>query len=238
MLIKKVYNEETRTEKAWYDSSMIFHTVMIEDPYENKGDLYVTFKNGSTYLYKGVEFGDYVLFTAGGTDASHGKTLNKVIKSKYEFERVADKSISKLQEELDMLNSREDEKWITYFVSGHRNITEDEFERSYKPMLEYALNTIANCKFVIGDCDGVDIMAQNYLVDVLNVEPERITVYHMFEKPRNINPKITNTVGGFTSDDERDEAMTKASFEDIAFVRDIKRLSGTAQNILRRHQLM
>jgi hypothetical protein len=81
-------------------------------------------------------------------------------------------------------------------------------------------------------------MAQNYLVDVLNVEPERITVYHMFEKPRNINPKITNTVGGFKSDDERDEAMTKASFEDIAFVRDIKRLSGTAQNILRRHQLM
>ena len=48
MLIKKIYNEETKTEKAWFDSSMFFHTVMIEDPAENKGDLYVTFKNGAT----------------------------------------------------------------------------------------------------------------------------------------------------------------------------------------------
>ena len=137
-----------------------------------------------------------------------------------------------------MLNAKEDEKWITYFISGHRYITEEEFERCYKPLIEHALNTITNCKFVIGDCEGVDIMAQNYLVDVLNIEPERVTVYHMFETPRHINSKITKTVGGFKSDDDRDEAMTKASFEDIAFVRDIKKNSGTAQNILRRHKLI
>ena len=98
MLIKKIYNEETKTEKAWFDSSMFFHTVMIEDPAENKGDLYVTFKNGATYLYKDVAFEDYVLLIGGAAEMSQGKSLNKYIKSKYEFERVGDKSIQALQE--------------------------------------------------------------------------------------------------------------------------------------------
>ena len=238
MLIKKVYNEETKTEKAWFDSSMFFHTVMIEDPAENKGDLYVTFKNGATYLYKDVAFEDYVLLIGGGTDMSQGKSLNKYIKSKYEFERVGDKSIQALQEELDMLEAKEDEKWITYFISGHRNITEEEFERNYKSVIEHVISEMPNCKFIVGDYYGVDIMAQNYLMDVLNLEPERLTVYHMFDKPRNVNEKVTQTIGGFTSDEERDAAMTAASFDDIAFVRDHTKISGTAQNILRRKRLM
>ena len=79
MLIKKIYNEETKTEKAWFDSSMFFHTVMIEDPAENKGDLYVTFKNGATYLYKDVAFEDYVLLIGGAAEMSQGKSLNKYI---------------------------------------------------------------------------------------------------------------------------------------------------------------
>ena len=237
MLIKKVYNEETKTEKAWFDSSMFFHTVMIEDPAENKGDLYVTFKNGATYLYKDVAFEDYVLLIGGGTDMSQGKSLNKYIKSKYEFERVGDKSIQALQEELDMLEAKEDEKWITYFISGHGDITEEEFERNYKPVIENAISEMPNCKFVIGDYKGVDIMAQNYLMDVLELGPERVTVYHMHDKPRNVNEKITQLKGGFDNDEDRDAAMTAASFEDIAFVRDHTRLSGTSQNILRRKRL-
>ena len=80
-------------------------------------------------------------------------------------------------------------------------------------------------------------MAQNYLLDVLNVNPDYVTVYHMFDAPRNVDPKVIHLVGGFKSDDERDAAMTKASCGDVAFVRDIKRNSGTAQNILRRHML-
>ena len=168
---------------------------------------------------------------------SQGKSLNKYIKSKYEFERVGDKSIQALQEELDMLSVKEDEKWITYFISGHRDITEIEFEYNYKPIIENALSDMPNCKFVVGDFEGVDIMAQNYLMDVLNVEPDRVTVYHMLDAPQNINPKITQTKGGFKTDEERDSAMTANSFEDIAFVRDHTKLSGTAKNILRRKLL-
>jgi len=234
MLIKKIYDEKARTEKAWFDSSMFFHTVMIEDPYENKGDLYVTFKNGATYVYKGVEFADYVLLIGGGTDDSQGKSLNKFIKSKYEFERVGDKSIKMLQEELDLLNAKEDKKWTTYFISGHGDITDEEFDMFYKPAIDNAIDSMPNCNFVVGDFKGADIMAQNYLIDIIGIDPSRITVYHMFESPRNINSNITNTIGGFNSDDERDEAMTLNSFDDIAFVRDCNKLSGTAKNILRR----
>lgn len=125
---------------------------------------------------------------------------------------------------------------ITYFVSGHRNITQKEFDDNYIPALQKAIES-GNAYFVIGDCIGVDIMAQNYLIDVLKVDPWRITVYHMYNSPRNKNPKITNLKGGFTSDSSRDSQMTKDSDFDIAFVRDPKKISGTGENILRRNIL-
>ena len=237
MLRKKIYDENTHTQKAWYDSTMIFYTEMVEYDSENKGDLYVTFKNGATYKYIGVKFEDYVVFVGGGTDDSHGKTLNKLIKGKYDFERVSDKNINDLENEFQKLSKKENEKWNTFFISGHRDISEEEFENNYKPAILHVLNEFATCKFVIGDCIGVDKMAQDFLIDALEVDPDRITVYHMLEKPRNINPKIINLSGGYKSDIERDSAMTEVSCEDIAFVRDNTKNSGTAQNILRRYLL-
>lgn len=136
-----------------------------------------------------------------------------------------------------------------YFISGHRNITEDEFINNYikkfnqiEMMYQYQksmnrTNDINTPLYVVGDYEGVDIMSQNYLVDNLKVDPKRITVYHMFDKPRNCNSKITNFKGGFNYDEERDAAMTNDSTEDIAFIRDHLRLSGTAMNILRRKLL-
>ena len=124
----------------------------------------------------------------------------------------------------------------TYFISGHRDITENEFEK-YKESLQEILNETPDAMFIMGDYHGVDIMAQNYLIEELNVNPLNITVYHMLDNPRNINPNITNLIGGFESDEERDAAMTANSFKDIAFVRNHTELSGTAQNILRRKLL-
>lgn len=123
-----------------------------------------------------------------------------------------------------------------YFISGHRNITEQEFKSNYAGALMSAASE-DHSTFVVGDYYGVDIMAQNYLIDVLKINPDRITVYHMLESPRNINQKIVKTIGGFKSDSERDSAMTNASNIDIAFVRDEKKMSGTGENILRRHKL-
>jgi hypothetical protein len=236
MILKKVYDESTKTQKVWYDSSMILYSEMVEDEYENKGNLYIVFKNGSKYVYKDVRFEDYILFLSGGSDASQGKTLNKVIKNKYEYENLGSVNVQEILEEYNKKEEPESDKENTYFISGHRNITETEFEFNYLPLINFALQN-PKAKFVIGDCDGVDIMAQNYLVDVVCLDPSRITVYHMLEAPRNCNPAIKNLVGGFNSDEERDAAMTNNSFEDIAFVRDCNKLSGTGQNILRRYLL-
>ena len=125
---------------------------------------------------------------------------------------------------------------ITYFISGHRNITKDEFENNYVPALREALEN-KDAYFVVGDCNGADIMAQNYLLDVACLNPRRLTVYHMFDKPRNKNPKVQNLKGGFTSDSGRDSQMTQDSDVDIAFIRDPKKMSGTGENILRRYKL-
>lgn len=237
MVIKKIYDEKTKTQKAWFDSTMIFYTEMVEYEDENKGDLFVTFKNGTTYKYTGVAFEDYVLFIGGGTDASQGKTLNKVIKSKYEYEKIGDADLDKLREEMNKSEEEETDVQNTYFISGHRDLTETEFELNYEPAINWALHENPDAKFVVGDYSGADIMSQDYLMDIIGLDPSRLTVFHMFDAPRNKNEAVTKTVGGFKTDEERDEAMTNASTKDIAFVRDITKNSGTAQNILRRKKL-
>ena len=235
----KVYDEKTLTQKVWLESSMLRYAEMVEDPNENYGELTVVFNNGSTYRYKKVLLSDYVAMIGGGIDGSNGKAFNQLVKARgYEYEKIEPLSEEYIRKGYEELLKEESQKAVTYFISGHRNITEDEFEMNYKIALENVVNNIPDCRFVVGDYYGVDIMAQNYLIDVLGVEPERITVYHMLEAPRNINPKITNTVGGFESDRDRDAAMTLASSDDIAFVRDNTKISGTAENILRRHLLI
>lgn len=248
MIIKKIYDESSKTQKVWYDSKMIAYSEMVEDEYENKGNLFITFRNGTTYVYKNVDFTDYILFLSGGIDASQGKTLNKVIKTKYEFEKVNGPSIEQIQEELSRANEEEKpfqpdeettsvDKDKTYFISGHRNLTEEEFEKNYTPALKSVVENIPDAKFVVGDCTGADIMAQNYLIDVLAIDPERVTVYCHGNVPESANKEIINFKTGYNTDIEKDAAMTEISSKDIAFVRDIFENSGTAQNILRRHLL-
>lgn len=117
----------------------------------------------------------------------------------------------------------------TYFISGHRDITEEEFIEHYEPVLWKRLNE-PDSKFVVGDCGGVDIMAQKYLKSM--GMRDNVEVYHMFEEPRhNVGFSL---FGGFNSDLERDFAMTEASDADIAWVRPGCQRSGTAQNLARR----
>ena len=233
MILKKKYIEEEKLQKIWYESSMILYTEMKEDDYENKGNLTVTFKNGATYVYYDVLFEDYLVFIGGGTDASQGKALNKVIKNRYEYKRIDDRNIEEI---LTELNEPEeiDETLNTYFISGHRDITENEFEYYYIPLINEALSENPNAKFIVGDCDGVDIMAQNYLVSIID-DISRITVYCVGDTPKNINPELIYIKNGFNDEREKDIAMTNASFKDIALVRQCEYITGTGENILRRY---
>ena len=241
MVVKKVYDENLKEQKVWYDSTMFCFTRAVEHDSDNLVDLYVTFKNGWEYVYKNVKLEDYVLLLSGFEETSHGKTLNRIIKPKYEFEKLGKKDVNEIWEEYHTLTHeekvKEEDISKTYFVSGHRDITLEEFEFNYQEALNDIVSEVPDCKFVVGDCEGVDIMAQNYLIDVLSISPDRITVYHISDSPRNINEKIKNTKGGFTTDSEKDAAMTAVSIQDIAFVRDCAKISGTGENILRRYLL-
>ena len=95
---------------------------------------------------------------------------------------------------------------MTYFISGHRDLTWEEFTKWYAPAISKVICTDKEARFVVGDCKA----------------------------PRYLTRSCTLTQGGFTSDVERDAAMTEHSDRDIAFIRKGKESSGTAQNILRR----
>ena len=92
----------------------------------------------------------------------------------------------------------------TYFVSGHLDLTMDEFREHYAPKIAKALSVDADAAFVVGDARGCDLMVQLYLRDARAL---RVQVFHMLEKPRN-NVGGFPTIGGFLTDAARDTAMT------------------------------
>lgn len=116
------------------------------------------------------------------------------------------------------------------FISGHLDLTDEEFNEFYIPQIEKSINQ--GHFFVVGDAMGADTMAQKLLANYNSVYVE---VYHMLDYPRNNDNKF-NTIGGFKSDNERDTAMTKNSDYDIAWIRPGKEESGTAKNIARRNK--
>jgi transcriptional regulator with XRE-family HTH domain len=118
-----------------------------------------------------------------------------------------------------------------YFVSGHLDLTPAEFQQHYVPRLDEAIRDGA--WFVVGDASGSDVMTMNYLGE--RGVADRVTVFHMLLEPRNLLAG-GRLVGGFTSDRERDQAMTRASEADIAWVRPGREKSGTAKNLRRRKE--
>jgi len=115
---------------------------------------------------------------------------------------------------------------VVYFISGHLDITEDEFNEHYIPLIKEAINN--RDTFIVGDCRGVDAIAQKYIKD----NGGKAVVFHMFVSPRNNCGFPTR--GGFKTDEERDAAMTRNSDLDIAWVRKGREKSGTAKNLRRR----
>ena len=119
---------------------------------------------------------------------------------------------------------------MVYFISGHLDLTQDEFIKYYIPQLIKARRECAS--FVVGDARGADLHAQVYFARWCC--ETATTVYHMFDSPRHNVDELFTTIGGFTSDNERDAAMTNASDADIAWVRPGREKSGTAKNLQRR----
>lgn len=239
MILKKVYDEKGKIQKVWYDSTMIFYTEMREDHNNNYGDLYVVFKNNTAYRYDKVSFQDYLLLLGGGTDASQGKTLNKIIKGKYDYSKVPDfKSVEELQKELNETNMTEKNYDKVFFVFGEENLTPAEFEVNYVPYLYYVIHEIPDSTFIVGDHKGTDILTQNFLLDVAKISDDRLTVCHCGKMPNEINPFVTNIKDGFETQEQADEYMRKHSKNIVAFVRDVDNPTDrVCKNILHTHIL-
>ena len=116
----------------------------------------------------------------------------------------------------------------TAFISGHRNLSQDEFTKYYQPQLDKVM--AADHQFVVGDAPGADAMAQRYLSQ--HIDGNRVTVYHVRQRPR-FNAGFS-TSGGYPMQSAKDAAMTAVSDYDIAWVRPGKETSGTARNLARR----
>lgn len=114
----------------------------------------------------------------------------------------------------------------TVFVSGHLDLTEEEFREHYGPRILEA--HAQGWDFAVGDARGTDQMTQDFLKRMAG----RVTVYHMGDAPR-YNAGFP-TVGRLANDEERDAAMTCESARDIAWVRPGREKSGTARNLARR----
>lgn len=117
---------------------------------------------------------------------------------------------------------------MIYFISGHRNISNEEFMMHYPHLIYDALRD-PDSKFVVGDYDGVDEKAQTFLIG----KTKNLIVYHMNDKPMYNNGNWI-TKGGYVTDIERDTAMTNESNIDIAWIRNWKENTGTEQNVIRR----
>lgn len=126
----------------------------------------------------------------------------------------------------------------TAYISGHLDITVDEYMKHYHSRILEACRNGHN--FVVGDARGVDTFAQQQLATVALPGISDVTVYHMFDNPRNfVSPPAHpfSKKGGFKSDKERDAAMTAESDYDIAWVRPGREKSGTARNLKRRERV-
>jgi hypothetical protein len=120
----------------------------------------------------------------------------------------------------------------TAMISGHLNLTEEEFNLHYKPKIDEAIEK--GHSFVVGDARGTDEMGQRYL---FSRGIKDVTVYHPWETCRN-NPHNYPVVKGYTSYTQRDAALTSCSDYDIAWTREGREgdKSGTGRNILRRQK--
>jgi hypothetical protein len=143
------------------------------------------------------------------------------------------------------------------FISGHIDLTSEQFDKYYVKEIDDAI--AKGCNFVVGNALGCDAMALQYLKE--KVDSNRVTVYHRESPYDKVNKQhltmndikklgYKNILTGYSSFDQRDAHMTEDSDFDIAWVRpdhETKlvvealgkvyrpgRVSGTLKNIHRR----
>ena len=129
---------------------------------------------------------------------------------------------------------------MTYFISGHRDLTQEEFNDHYVPILTHILKKDPMAYFVVGDWEGCDTMALEWLIshsdypDVYVYYVNEVRVTFSGEKLINFYNVMLRPCASY---DECDSRMTQDSDFDVAWIRPGREDSHTAMNIKRRFNL-
>lgn len=129
---------------------------------------------------------------------------------------------------------------MIYFISGHRDLTKEEFEQHYIPQISKVMDVDSRANFVIGDWEGCDTMALEFILSQPSYD--FISIFCVDKPNIRIFGKCPETfervfIYKCKSYDECDDTMTKISDFDIAWIRPGKEDSHTADNIRRRYGL-
>lgn len=140
---------------------------------------------------------------------------------------------------------------VNVFISGHRNLTENEFNKYYiNKISEYIKWCTVDelftqpkvVTFYVGDCNGCDSMAIRHLLPCLNKRVKLVicSLKDTFDGQidyTHIHNENVTLLKEFNTHEERDMYMTNNTMFDILWIRPNEWTSGTAQNFVRRHWL-
>ena len=68
---------------------------------------------------------------------------------------------------------------MVYFISGHRDLTQEEFDTHYALLIDEIMRNDVFTEFVVGDWEGCDTMVINFLLEQVDYPP--VTIYHVEE---------------------------------------------------------
>lgn len=112
---------ENDLDRCWVDSSNIVY-MECDDKTNELKVVRITFKNGSTYEYYDVKVQDYLMMREA---SSNGKAFFKYMK-KYEYKRLEDKDVTKLNEELKLILEERENKLQEDLLVAEEEVKEKE----------------------------------------------------------------------------------------------------------------
>lgn len=62
---------------------------------------------------------------------------------------------------------------MVYFISGHRNLSYEDFKKYYIPEIDKIIRYDISPRFIVGDYEGVDKFAMDYIYDNIEYNGEQ-----------------------------------------------------------------
>ena len=124
---------------------------------------------------------------------------------------------------------------MRYFVSGHRDLTMEEFDRHYVYQLDRVLAEDPYAEFVVGDWEGSDTIFVKYMEEYYT--DVRIHIFYVFSSRIEEGEFNEYRFHECNNYDDCDASMTRHSDFDITWIRPGREDSHTAKNIKRRYNL-